>query len=62
MDLPNDQASSLIQFKVYKAFTPKEAALAINELKAQLWSGLPLSDIETTNLARRSKRERRLNL
>lgn len=27
---------------VYKTFTAKEAALAINELKAQLWSGVPL--------------------
>jgi hypothetical protein len=28
---------------VYKTFTPLEAAKAINELKAQLWSGVPLS-------------------
>ena len=27
---------------VYKSFTPKEAALAVNELIAQLWSGIPL--------------------
>lgn len=27
---------------VYKAFTPKEAALAINELKRQLWLGVPI--------------------
>lgn len=27
---------------VYNRFTPKEAALAINELKAQLYGGIPL--------------------
>ena len=26
----------------YNAFTPREAAQAINELKSQLWSGMPL--------------------
>ena len=28
----------------YSAFSPREAAEAINELKAQLWSGLPLDN------------------
>ena len=26
----------------FNAFTPREAAQAINELKSQLWSGMPL--------------------
>lgn len=27
----------------YSAYTPRQAAATINELKKQLWSGLPLS-------------------
>jgi hypothetical protein len=34
---------------VYKSFTPKEAAMAINELKSQLWSGLPLSNKDVSS-------------
>jgi len=28
----------------FNAFTPREAAEAINELKAQLWSGVPFDN------------------
>ena len=35
----------------YMAFTPKQAAMAINELRAQLWRGNPLMEgfIEARN-------------
>ena len=33
----------------YNAFTPREAVQAINELKSQLWSGMPLDSQFKTN-------------
>lgn len=45
--LNTDGTTRLIMLEnngIYSAFTQKEAVQAINELKAQLWSGLPIEN------------------